>query len=127
MKLISYMYSYSGDSGLCLSNREEWNYIKGHLYFDAEKWTMEKIYDIVKMIYRKYRSFGETWTLEDVMDHIRDTMVPFINETDGVYRGKKSFWESIKKEKQIDPKEHEIISWELNGKTSNYDYYNYHK
>ena len=123
MKLISYMYSYSGDSGLCLSNREEWNASKSHLYFDAEKWTMEKIYDIVKMIYRKYRCFGETCTLGDVMDHIRDTMVPFINETDGVYRDKKSFWESIKEDKQIDPKEHEIISWELNGKTSNYNYY----
>lgn len=121
MKLISYMYSYSGDSGLCLSNREEWNASKSHLYFDAEKWTMEKIYDTVKMLYRKYRSLGETWTLEDVMDHIRDTMVPFINETDGVY--KKPLWESIKEEKQIDPKEHEIVSWELNGKTSNYDYH----
>lgn len=123
MKLISYTYSYSGDSGFRPSNREEWNCIEGHLYFDAGKWTMEKIYDIVKMIYRKYCSFGETWTLEDVMDHIRDTMVPFINETDGVYRNKEYYWESIKKEKQIDPKEHEIISWELNGKTSNYDYY----
>jgi len=123
MKLISYMYSYSGDSGLCLSNREEWNTIKSHLYFDAEKWTMEKIYDIVKMIYRKYKSFGTNWTLGEVMDHIRDTMVPFINETDGVYRNKGGSWKSIKKEKQIDPKEHEIISWELNGKTSNYDYY----
>ena len=121
MKLISYMYSYSGDSGLCLSNREEWNASKSYLYFDAEKWTMEKIYDIVKIIYRKYCSLGETWTLGDVMDHIRDTMVPFINETDGVY--KKPLWESVKKEKQIDPKEHEIISWELNGKTSNYDYH----
>lgn len=122
MKLISYMYSYSGDSGLWLSNREEWNAIKSHLYFDAEKWTMEKIYDIVKMIYRKYNSFGTTWTLGEVMDNIRDTMVPFINGTDGVYRNKGGSWKSIKKEKQIDPKEHEIISWELNGKTYNYDY-----
>lgn len=121
MKLISYMYSYSGDDGLCLSNREEWNTSKSYLYFDAEKWTMEKIYDIVKIIYRKYCSLGETWTLEDVMDHIRDTMVPFINETDGVY--KKPLWGLVKKKKLIDPKEHEIISWELNGKTSNYDYY----
>jgi hypothetical protein len=123
MKLISYMYSYSGDSGLCLSNREEWNTIDEYLYFDAEKWTMEKIYDTVKMIYRKYCSFGETWTLGEVMDHIRDTMVPFINETDGVYKDKEYSWESVKEEKQIDPKEHEIISWELNGKTYNYDYH----
>lgn len=123
MKLISYMYSYSADSGLCLSNREKWNAIERYLYFDAEKWTMEKIYDIVKMIYRKYKSFGATWTLGDVMDHIHDTMVPFINETDGVYGNKEYSLESIKEEKQIDPKEHEIISWELNGKTSNYDYH----
>jgi len=122
MKLISYMYSYSGDSGLCLSNRKEWNTIDEYLYFDAEKWTMKKIYDTVKTLYRKYESCGHTWTLDEVMGHICDTMVPFINETDGVYSDESS-WESIKKEKQIDPKEHEIISWELNGKTSNYDYY----
>lgn len=123
MKLISYMYSYSGDSGFCPSNREEWNCIESYLYFDAEKWTMEKIYDIVKMLYRNYRSFGTTWTLGEVMNHIRDTMVPFINETDGVYGDKEYSWQSIKKGKRIDPKEHEIISWELNGKTCNYDYY----
>lgn len=123
MKLISYMYSYSGDSGFRPSNREEWNCIEGHLYFDAEKWTMEKIYDVVKMLYRKYCSFGTTWTLGEVMDHIHDTMVPFINETDGVYKAKEYCWKTIKKEKQIDPKEHEIISWELNGKTFNYDYH----
>lgn len=122
MKLISYMYSYSGDSGFLPSNREEWNCNEEHLYFDAEKWTMEKIYDTVKMIYRKYCSFGTTWTLGEVMDHIRDTIVPFINETDGVYRNKEYCCKSIKEEKQIDPKEHEIISWELNGKTFNRDY-----
>ena len=122
MKLISYMYSYSGDSGLCLSNREEWSCIEDHVYFDAEKWTMKKIYNTVKTLYRKYKSLGHAWTLDEVMDHICDIMVPFINETDGVY-GEEYSWESIKKEKQIDPKEHEIISWELNGKTSNYDYH----
>ena len=42
MKLISYMYSYSGDSGLCLSNREEWNASKSHLYFDAENGLWRK-------------------------------------------------------------------------------------
>lgn len=56
------------------------------------------------------------------MDHVCDTMVPFINETDGVY-GDAHSWKSIKEEKLIDPKEHEIISWKLNGKTSNYDYH----
>jgi hypothetical protein len=116
------MYSYSGDSGFRPSNREEWNCIERHLYFDAEKWTMEKIYDTIKILYRKYESFGHTWTLDDVMDHIDGAMFPFINETDGVYIDKKYFLESIKEEKQIDPKEHEIISWELNDKIYNYDY-----
>jgi len=123
MKLISYMYSYSGDSGFCPSNREEWNCDEGHLYFDAEKWTMQKIYDTIKTLYRKYDSFGETWTLGEVMDNIRDTIVPFINETDGVYNNKEYCCKSTKEEKQIDPQEHEIISWELNGKTYNYDYH----
>ncbi len=123
MKLISYMYSYSGNSGLCLSNREEWNTSHKYLYFDAEKWTMEKIYDIVKTLYRKYESLGHTWTLGEVMDHIYDVMVPFINKTDGVYIDKKRSWSTIKEEKQIDTQKHEIISWELNGKTYNNDYY----
>lgn len=124
MKLISYMYSYSGDSGLCLSNQEEWNTIQKRLYFDVEKWTMEKIYDTVKTLYRKYESLGHTFTMGEVINHIHDTMVPFINKTDGVYMDEKyCCWKSIKKEKQINLKEHEIISWELNGKTYNNDYY----
>ena len=123
MKLISYMYSYSGDSGLCLSNREEWNTIDEYLYFDAEKWTMEKIYDTVKALYREYESLGHTWTLAEVMDHIRDTFVPFVNWNEGVYQKKGHEWEGTNQEKIINPEEHEIISWELNGKTSNYDYH----
>lgn len=123
MKLISYMYSYSGDSGLCLSNREEWNTIDEYLYFDAEKWTMEKIYDTVKTLYREYDSLGYTWTLGEVMDHIRDTFVPFLNENEGVYLINEHVWKGTKEEKQIDPKEHEIISWELNGRTCNFDYH----
>lgn len=122
MKLVSYMYSYSGDGGLCLSNRKEWDANERYLYFDAEKWTMEKIYDTVKTLYRKYESLGPAWTLGEVMDRIRDTMVPFINETDGVYRDKKFSWVSINKEKRIDPREHEIIPWELDGRTCNLDY-----
>ena len=123
MKLISYMYCYSGDSGLCLSNRKEWNTIDEYLYFDADKWTMEKIYDTVKTLYRKYESLGHTWTLGEVMDHIRDTFVPFLNENEGVYLSNGHGWKGTKEEKQIDPKEHEIISWELNGRTCNFDYH----
>lgn len=123
MKLISYMYSYSGDSGLCLSNREEWNTIDEYLYFDAEKWTMEKIYDTVKTLYREYESLGHTWTLAEVMDHIRDTFVPFVNGNEGVYQKKGHGWEGTNQEKFINPEEHEVISWELNGNKVNYDYH----
>jgi hypothetical protein len=49
-------------------------------------------------------------------------MVPFINETEGVYQGIEEGWTEVKKEKTIDPNEHEVISWELNGKKHNYDY-----
>ena len=117
------MYSYSGDSGLCLSNREEWNTIDEYLYFDAEKWTMEKIYDTVKTLYREYESLGYAWTLAEVMDHIRDTFVPFVNGNEGVYQKKRHGWKGTNQEKNINPEEHEIISWELNGETCNYDYY----
>jgi len=122
MKLVSYMYSYSGDGGLCLSNRKEWDASEGHLYFDADKWTMEKIYDTVKALYRKYESLGPTWTLGEVMDRIRDTMAPFINETDGVYMDRMCSWKSVGEEKRIDPREHEIVPWELDGRTCNLDY-----
>ena len=124
MKLISYMYSYSGDSGLCLSNRKEWNTIDEYLYFDAEKWTMEKIYDTVKTLYREYKSLGHTWTLAEVMDNICDTFVPFVNGNEGVYQDKDYTWVGINDENLIDDiKEHEVISWELNGRTINYDYH----
>ena len=122
MKLISYKYSYGGDTGFRPSNTEEWHSAASHLYFDAEKWTMAKIYDITKTLYRKYDSLGYTWTLGDVMDNVAEVIVPFINETEGVYQRSGGGWRKVKKEKNIDLNEHEIIPWELNGKKYNYDY-----
>lgn len=121
MKLISYMYSYSGDIGFRPSNNEEWNGIEGHFYFDSEKWDMKKIFNIMKTLYRKYESFGTTWTLGEVIDHLRDTIVPFVNETDGVYV--KGGLSGFKADKRINPDEHEIVSWEYKGKSCNYDYH----
>jgi len=122
MKLISYKYSYGGDTGFRPSNCEEWHSASLHLYFDAEKWTMSKIYDITKTLYSKYDSLGHTWTLGDVMDNLAEVIVPFINETEGVYQNSGVGWAKVKKEKTIDPNEHEVIPWELNGKNYNYDY-----
>jgi len=122
MKLISYMYSYGGDTGFCPSNREEWHSIATYLYFDAEKWTMNEIYNITKTLYSEYKSLGTTWTLGDVMDNLAEVIVPFINKTEGVYQKIGNGWTKVKKRKIIDPNEHEVISWELNGKTYNYDY-----
>ena len=122
MKLISYKYSYGGDTGFRPSNREEWNSDSLYLYFDAEKWTMNEIYNIIKTLYSKYNSLGHTWTLSDVMDNVAKVIVPFINETEGVYQEVENGWTKVKKEKSIDPNEHEIISWELDGKNYNYDY-----
>ena len=86
MKLISYMYSYGGDTGFRPSNREEWHSIATYFYFDAEKWTMNEIYNITKTLYSKYKSLGTTWTLGDVMDNLAEVIVPFINKTEGVYQ-----------------------------------------
>lgn len=122
MKLISYMYSYGGDTGFRPSNCEEWHSVASYLYFDAEKWTMNDIYNITKTLYREYISFGVTWTLGEVMDNLAEVMVPFINKTKGVYQEIGKGWTKVKKAKIIDPNEHEIIPWELNGKKSNYDY-----
>ena len=122
MKLISYMYSYGGDTGFRPSNREEWHSIATYLYFDAEKWTMNEIYNITKTLYSEYKSLGTTWTLGDVMDNLAEVIVPFINKTEGVYQETGKGWTKVKKRKIIDLNEHEVISWELNGKTYNYDY-----
>lgn len=122
MKLISYMYSYGGDTEFRPSNREEWHSVASYLYFDAEKWTMNDIYNITKTLYREYISLGVTWTLGEVMDNLAEVMVPFINKTKGVYQEKGKGWTKVKKAKIIDPNEHEVISWELNGKNYNYDY-----
>lgn len=122
MKLISYKYSYGGDTGFRPSNSEEWHSVASYLYFDAEKWTMNKIYDITKTLYSEYKSLGHTWTLGDVMDNLAKVIVPFINKTEGVYQKSGGGWIKVKKGKNIDPNEHEVISWELNGKKYNYDY-----
>lgn len=123
MKLISYKYSYGGDTGFRPSNREEWHSVASYLYFDAEKWTMNEIYDIAKTLYSEYNSLGYTWTLGDVMDNVAEVIVPFINKTEGVYQEIGEGWAKVKKAKTIDPNEHEVISWELNGKKYNYDYH----
>lgn len=123
MKLISYKYSYGGDTGFRPSNREEWHSGASYLYFDAEKWTMYEIYNITKTLYSEYKSLGETWTLSDVMDNVAKVIIPFINKTEGVYQAMGNGWAKVKKEKNIDTNEHEVISWELNGKNFNYDYY----
>lgn len=122
MKLISYKYSFSGDCGFRPSNGAEWNCNEEHLYFDAEKWTMKKIYNAAKMLYRKYISFGSTSTFSEVLDNMRNAIIPFVNESDGVYMSRKDSWKDIKEEKRIDPKIHEVISWELNGETHNHGY-----
>lgn len=122
MKLISYKYSYGGDTGFRPSNCDEWHSVSSYLYFDAEKWTMDKIYDITKTLYSEYNSLGNTWTLGDIMDNVEKVIVPFINETKGVYQKSGGGWRKVKKEKNIDLNEHDVISWELNGKKYNYDY-----
>lgn len=123
MKLISYKYSYGGDIGFRPSNCDEWHSASAYLYFDAEKWTMDKIYDIAKTLYRKYKSLGHTWTLSEVIDNLDKVIVPFLSKTEGVYQGIRGRWtEEVGKEKTIDPAEHEVISWEFNGRKTNYDY-----
>ena len=83
---------------------------------------MDKIYDIAKTLYRNYKSLGHTWTLGEVMDNLEEVIVPFINKTEGVYQKAGAGWTKVKKEKNIDLAEHEVISWELNGRKTNYDY-----
>lgn len=118
-KYISYMITLGGDAGWRFSNREEWCSSSYYLLFDSEKWTMESIANEMKEIYRKYRS-THGFTLAEEYDN----GIGFVKELisrDGVYVMGEYLGAS--KEKQLYPSPDEIEVWNMNGKTSNYDYY----
>ena len=107
MKLISYMVTCGGDAGFRFSNQPEWCSVGTMLLFDAEKWDVEKIYNVMKDLYRQYRNAGNGWTLSAKIDLGKSAVKPFINNNDGVY----------------DSKEHDVTRWSRNGDTRNFDYY----
>ena len=132
MKLISYMVTCGGDAGFRFSNQPEWCSVGTMLLFDAEKWDVEKIYNVMKDLYRQYSNAGHGWTLSDMIDLGKSAVKPFINNNDGVYvdldyRDEDGIcWLGtlgVDQEKQIHSKEHDVTRWSRNGDTRNFDYY----
>ena len=132
MKLISYMVTCGGDAGFRFSNQPEWCSVGTMLLFDAEKWDVEKIYNVMKDLYRQYRNAGNGWTLSAKIDLGKSAVKPFINNNDGVYvdldyRDEDGIcWLGtlgVDQEKQIHSKEHDVTRWSRNGDTRNFDYY----
>ena len=131
MKYISFIITCGGDAGWRFTNGEEWHSMEFQLLFDAKLWTMERIKetfaDLKRQINRKH-----SFTLSEEMDNGEAVLKPFLNKTEGVYAKKdypdKSSGFTIKRtlwfadeNKVIDPPAEEIISWELNGSTRNYN------
>ena len=80
---------------------------------------MESIANEMKQIYRKYRS-THGFTLAEEYDN----GIGFVKELisrDGVYV--MGSYLGASEEKQLYPSPDEIEVWNMNGKTSNYDYY----
>ena len=127
------MVTCGGDAGFRFSNRPEWHSVGSMLLFDAEKWDVDKIYDVMKVLYRKYRDAGNGFTLSQEITLGLSAVTPFINDTEGVYvdldyRDDDGFcWLGplgANEEKQIHSKEHDVIRWSRNGEEYNGDYKN---
>ena len=131
MKYISFIITCGGDAGWRFTNGEEWQSMEFQLLFDAKLWTMERIRDtfadLKRQINRKH-----AFTLSEEMDNGEAVLKPFVNKTEGVYVKKdypdKSSGFTIKRtlwfadeNKVIDPPAEDIISWQLDGSTRNYN------
>lgn len=131
MKYISFIITCGGDAGWRFTNGSEWCSMEFQLLFDAKLWTMERIRDtfadLKRQINRKH-----AFTLSEEMDNGEAVLKSFVNKTEGVYAKKdypdmsagvtikRTLW-FADESKVIDPPAEEIISWELDGSTRNYN------
>lgn len=77
------MVTCGGDAGFRFSNSHEWHSTGSMLLFDAEKWDVDKIYDAMKVLYRKYRDAGHGFTCPkrlrwDGLRLLRSSMAPMV-------------------------------------------------
>ncbi|MBR4589739.1 MAG: hypothetical protein IKO36_03660 [Bacteroidaceae bacterium] len=120
MNLISYMYTCGGDAKFRCGNSEEWKSCKDYLYFDNSKWTMNSIADEMRRLWHAYENLGYAMEFSNVTKNMYKVIRPFVNTTDGVYQdmSHKEFPQS----KTINPKEHNIIRWNIDGNEYNSEY-----
>lgn len=132
MKYISYKVTCGGDAGFRLSNSSEWQSSEGQLLFDSSLWSMESIAKAIRDLYKQIAK-REPWchTYSSISKNGHNIIDPFIANTDGVYVDQQFIANNfchlgfdVPKEKRITPTEtDEVISWELDGNTTNYYYY----
>lgn len=127
MKYISYKITIGGDSGFRCSNQDEWCSSGSILLFDASKWTNESIAKAMKEIWHAYwNDRGEGIGYGNKYGRAETQLKLFFKNNEGVFFDKdKSFsFYGVDEDRIIVPNpEDEVVSWELDGSTVNYDYH----
>ena len=118
-KYISYMITIGGDAGWRFSNGEEWCSTEYILLFESDKWTMEKIGEEMKHLWRQYWDGNHGWTYAETYD-LGAKYVKDLIDHDGVYVYKGGL--EAPKEKTLEPSPAEIEVWNIDGKIKNYEY-----
>lgn len=126
MKYISFIITIGGDTGWRFMNSPQWNSAAGQLLFDADKFTNESIHDALSKLMNSIKKRSAYCsTFSEKCDNGMEYILPFIEETDGVYVNNKFLYESVpggwnengwkftdKKSKLVSPtKDDEIVSW----------------
>ena len=140
MKYIRFYVTLGGDTGWRFTNQDEWHAMKNPIFFDADKWTMEKVKEVMDRVdYDIYHGSnspcrkGPWSTLSDKGNGGATVLRPFIEKADGVYvlnpvllkngdKCSRAPWgcSSIPGKGIDDPAPEDIIDWNLNGKSGNY-------
>ena len=89
MKYIRFFVTLGGDTGWRFTNQDEWHSMKDPIFFDADKWTMEKVKEAMDRvdydIYHNNPYKGSWSTLSDKGNGGARILRPFIEKTEGVY------------------------------------------
>lgn len=96
MKYISFIITVGGDTGWRFTNGIEWQSCAGQLLFDAKKFTNETIFQELSKVMRSINKRANyCHTFSDICDNGLDYILPFINETKGVYVNKDYVYRGI--------------------------------
>ena len=96
MKYISFIITIGGDTGWRFMNSPQWNSAAGQLLFDADKFTNESIHDTLSKLMNSIKKRSAYCsTFSEKCDNGMEYILPFIEETDGVYVNNKFIYESV--------------------------------